>query len=135
MAPAATSAAAPVQQGPTLDDVVNAMNNINLRMESNNNKSLVANPGIFEGTKKVFPTWWRKMRLYLKGNEAKIDTNDRKAMVVLSRLGGKLCTSFAEAKIEAGIEGKTFGARLNLEQEITQKFTEHNVREMSKRCR
>lgn len=127
---AAATAAAP--QGPSLDDIISTLNNMNMRMEQNNNKSLVADPGMFKGTKKEFEPWWRKMRLYLKGNKAKINTNDRKVMVVLSRLGGKMCASFAEGKIDKGIAANTFGSWQTLEAEITQRFTEHNTQEISK---
>lgn len=133
MAPAtpAPSASAPTTSELQINDLVQALQGISLNNSNAIPKPHIADPEIFEGTKKEFPAWWRKMKMYLEGNKTKITTDSEKCMVVLSRLGGKLCASFSEAKIDRGLEDGTFGTWISLMQEITRKFTEPNIQENS----
>ena len=48
-----------------------------------NHKSMVLEPGQFNGDKKTFEDWWRAIKLYLRANKV-TDTNE-KIIAVLGR--------------------------------------------------
>jgi len=52
-------------------------------METGGHKSMVLEPGWFDGNKKGFEDWWRAMKLYLRAN--RITEAEDKVTVVLSR--------------------------------------------------
>jgi len=48
-----------------------------------NHKSMVPEPGWFNGDRKTFEDWWRAMKLYLRAN--KVTDADEKIIAVLGR--------------------------------------------------
>jgi hypothetical protein len=56
-------------------------------------KSLVPDPGFFDGERKKFSDWWRGMKLFLKFN--KVDSPDMKITATISRMRGGTAGNFA----------------------------------------
>jgi len=58
-----------------------------------NHKSMVPEPGWFNGDRKTFKDWWRAIKLYLRAN--KITDADEKIIAVLDRFRGGTAGAFA----------------------------------------
>jgi hypothetical protein len=56
-------------------------------------KSLVPDPGFFDGEQKKFSDWWRGMKLFLKFN--KVESPDMKITATISRMRGGTAGNFA----------------------------------------
>jgi hypothetical protein len=56
-------------------------------------KSLVPDPGFFDGEQKRFSDWWRGMKLFLKFN--KVNSPDMKITATISRMRGGTAGNFA----------------------------------------
>jgi len=63
-----------------------------------NHKSMVPEPGWFNGDRKTFEGWWRAMKLYLRAN--KITDADEKIITVLGRFRGGTAGAFAQQKLD-----------------------------------
>jgi len=68
-----------------------------------NHKSMVPEPGWFNGDRKTFEDWWRAMKLYLRAN--KITDADKKIIAVLGRFRGGTAGAFAQQKLDRLDEG------------------------------
>ena len=66
-------------------------------------RQAVASPSEYDGTKKVFATWWSNMQLYLLGYSSISD--EGKIIVMLSRLTKGDAAFWAQAKKEDIIKG------------------------------
>jgi len=62
-----------------------------------NHKSMVLEPGWFNGDRKTFKDWWRAIKLYLRANKI-IDT-DEKIIAVLGRFQEETAGAFAQQKL------------------------------------
>ena len=60
-------------------------------------KSIVPDPGWFDGDQTKFKDWWRGIRLFLKGNRV-IETNDR-IIAILAHLRGGVAGIYAQKKL------------------------------------
>jgi len=69
-----------------------------LVMETGGHKSMVLEPGWFDGNRKGFEDWWRAMKLYLRAN--RITGAEDKVTVVLSRFCGRTAGTFAQQKLD-----------------------------------
>ena len=56
-------------------------------------KSIVPDPGWFDGDRTKFEDWWRRIRLFLKSN--KVITTDDKITTVLAQLRGRVAGIYA----------------------------------------
>jgi len=63
-----------------------------------NHKSIVPEPGWFNGDRKTFEDWWRAMKLYLRVN--KVTDTDKKIIAVLDRFRGGTAGAFAQQKLD-----------------------------------
>jgi len=63
-----------------------------------NHKSMVPEPGWFNGDRKTFKDWWRAMKLYLRAN--KITDADEKIIAVLGRFQEGTAGVFAQQKLD-----------------------------------
>ena len=63
-----------------------------------NHKSMVPEPGWFNGGRKTFKDWWRAMKLYLRAN--KVTDADEKIIAVLGRFQGETAGAFAQQKLD-----------------------------------
>ena len=63
-----------------------------------NHKSMVPEPGWFNGDRKTFEDWWRAMKLYLRAN--KVTDADEKIITVLGRFRGETAGAFAQQKLD-----------------------------------
>jgi len=63
-----------------------------------NHKSMVSEPGWFNGNRKTFKDWWRAMKLYLRVNKV-IDANE-KIMAVLGRFREGTARAFSQQKLD-----------------------------------
>jgi len=61
-----------------------------------NIKTLVPDPGFFDGTRTKFDDWWRNMKLFLRFN--KVTAADDKAIAVISRMRGGTAGAFGDMK-------------------------------------
>lgn len=61
-----------------------------------NIKSLVPDPGFFDGTRTKFDDWWRNMKLFLRFN--KVTAADDKAIAIISRMRGGTAGAFGDMK-------------------------------------
>ena len=62
-----------------------------------NHKSIVPEPGWFNGDKKTFEDQWRAMKLYLRAN--KVTNANKKIITVLDRFRGGTAGAFAQQKL------------------------------------
>ena len=60
-------------------------------------KSIVLDPGWFDGDRTKFEDWWREIHLFLKSN--KVIATDDKITVVLAWLRGSIAGIYAQKKI------------------------------------
>ena len=67
-------------------------------IETGGHKSIVPEPGWFDGNRKGFEGWWRAMKLYLKAN--RITGTEDKVTAVLSRFHGETAGAFAQQKLD-----------------------------------
>jgi len=63
-----------------------------------NHKSMVPEPGWFNGGRKTFKDWWRAMKLYLRAN--KVTDADEKIIAVLGRFQGETAGAFSQQKLD-----------------------------------
>jgi len=63
-----------------------------------NHKSMVPEPGWFNGDRKTFEDWWRAIKLYLRAN--KITDANKKIITVLGRFRGGTAGTFAQQKLD-----------------------------------
>jgi len=63
-------------------------------IETGGHKSMVPEPGWFDGNRKGFEDWWRAMKLYLRAN--RITGAEDKVIAVLSRFCGGTAGAFAQ---------------------------------------
>ena len=61
-----------------------------------NVKSLVPDPGFFDGTRSKFDDWWRNMKLFLRFN--KVTSADDKAIAIIARMRGGTAGAFGDMK-------------------------------------
>jgi hypothetical protein len=83
-------------------------------------KSLVPEPGYFDGNRKKFDDWWRSMVLYLRSN--KIDEADQKITAVISRLRGGTAGIYAQGKLEELEENDDTSSWTEFEDEMKKMF-------------
>ena len=60
-------------------------------------KSMVLDPGWFDGDRSKFEDWWRGIRLFLKSN--RVNGTDDKITVILARLRGGVAGIYAQKKL------------------------------------
>ena len=60
-------------------------------------KSMVPDPGWFDGDRSKFEDWWRGIRLFLKSN--KVTRTDDRITVILARLRGGVAGIYAQKKL------------------------------------
>jgi len=63
-----------------------------------NHKSMVLEPGWFNGDRKTFEDWWRAMKLYLRAN--KVTDANEKIITVLGRFQGETAGAFTQQKLD-----------------------------------
>jgi len=61
-------------------------------------KSMVLDPGWFNGDRSKFEDWWRGIRLFLKSN--RINGTDDKITAILARLRGGVAEIYAQKKLD-----------------------------------
>ena len=61
-------------------------------------KSMVPDPGWFDGDRSKFEDWWRGIRLFLKSN--KVNGTDDKITAILARLRGGVAGIYAQKKLD-----------------------------------
>ena len=63
-----------------------------------NHKSMVLEPGWFNGDRKTFEDQWKAIKLYLRAN--KVTDADKKIITVLGRFRGGTAGAFAQQKLD-----------------------------------
>jgi len=61
-------------------------------------KSMVLDPGWFDGDRSKFEDWWRGIRLFLKSN--RVNGTDDKITAILARLRGGVAEIYAQKKLD-----------------------------------
>jgi len=61
-------------------------------------KSMVPDPGWFDGNRTKFEDWWRGIRLFLKSN--RVNGTDDRITVILARLRGGVVGIYAQKKLD-----------------------------------
>jgi len=61
-------------------------------------KSMVPDPGWFNGDRSKFEDWWRGIRLFLKSN--RVNGTDDKITAILARLRGGVAGIYAQKKLD-----------------------------------
>ena len=61
-------------------------------------KSMVLDPGWFNGDRSKFEDWWRGIRLFLKSN--RVNGTDDKITAILARLRGGVAGIYAQKKLD-----------------------------------
>ena len=61
-------------------------------------KSMVLDPGWFDGDRSKFEDWWRGIRLFLKSN--RVNGTDNKITMILARLRGGVAGIYAQKKLD-----------------------------------
>jgi len=61
-------------------------------------KSMVLDPGWFDGDWSKFEDWWRGIRLFLKSN--RVNGTDDKITVILAHLRGDVVGIYAQKKLD-----------------------------------
>ena len=61
-------------------------------------KSMVPDPGWFDGDRSKFEDWWRGIRLFLKSN--RVNRTDDKITAILAHLRGGVAEIYAQKKLD-----------------------------------
>jgi len=61
-------------------------------------KSMVLDPGWFDGDRSKFEDWWREIRLFLKSN--RVTGTDDRITVILAHLRGDVAGIYAQKKLD-----------------------------------
>ena len=61
-------------------------------------RSMVPDPGWFDGDQTKFEDWWREIRLFLKSN--RVNRTDDKITAILARLRGGVAGIYAQKKLD-----------------------------------
>jgi len=61
-------------------------------------KSMVLDPGWFDGDRSKFEDWWRGIRLFLKSN--RVNEMDNKITAILAHLRGGVAGIYAQKKLD-----------------------------------
>ena len=61
-------------------------------------KSIVPDPGWFDGDRLKFEDWWRGIRLFLKSN--RVNRTDDRITAILARLRGGIAGIYAQKKLD-----------------------------------
>ena len=60
-------------------------------------KSMVPDPGWFDGDRSKFEDWWRGIRLFLKSN--RVNGTDNRITAILARLRGNVAGIYTQKKL------------------------------------
>src|SRR5258708_6787287 len=90
-------------------------------------KSFVKDPGDFDGERKGFEGWWRKMMLYLIHN--RVDDPEQRVTATLSRMGGTLGEFFAMKWTDKMRDSDDTIVWDQFKKDINTLFTDGNMRE------
>jgi len=61
-------------------------------------RSMVPDPGWFDGNRTKFEDWWREIRLFLKSN--RVNGTDDRIIAILARLRGDVVGIYAQKKLD-----------------------------------
>ena len=61
-------------------------------------RSIVLDPGWFDGDQTKFDDWWREIRLFLKSN--RVNGTDNRITAILARLRGGIAGIYTQKKLD-----------------------------------
>ena len=61
-------------------------------------RSMIPDPGWFDGDQTKFEDWWRGVRLFLKSN--RVNGTDNRITAILARLRGGVAEIYAQKKLD-----------------------------------